>query len=108
MLDSVLIRDKAINPHLSTGLVKLSVFQMVRHYSSDSTYLKKPARFRQQPSLCPKLTLAQTVTKVQEHFSASSLVPCSSRYRSQCQQGSRKNRDMTLGSDRLFWEALHS
>lgn len=24
MLDSVLIRDKEINPHLSTGLVKLS------------------------------------------------------------------------------------
>lgn len=39
VLDLVLIEDKPITPHFSTGLIKVHGFPMVRHYSSDNHHL---------------------------------------------------------------------
>lgn len=39
VFDLVLIEDKPITPHFSTGLIKVHGFPMVRHYSSDNHHL---------------------------------------------------------------------
>lgn len=68
-----------------------------------SESFRKPACFRQQPSLYPELTLEQLATNVQEHSSGSSLVEQrSSRYLLRVSAGKQEDKDTTLRSDRLF------
>lgn len=109
VLDLVILKDKPITPHFSTGLIKgswLSNGEALQLWQSPLTSesFRKPACFRQQPSLYPELTLEQiAATNLQEHSSGSSLVEQrSSRYLLRVSAGKQEDKDTTLRSDRLF------